>query len=194
VDGADPSVLTEALLSRYFEPSLDWQLFEVVVALRIARALEAVSVKRQRSRLLVGGSRGPYAQYVLPDGTIVRLWYQSWPPSSAQSLHRRIRHHYSIDGSDARPDIVIERLSVPPAGLLLELKASRSSSYLSEGLLQLLGYLKDRPDLFTARPGAWLVAPASKSFEGKSPGDLEIWVVSSDDVAGAVVSRMLASA
>lgn len=73
---------------------------------------------------------------------------------------------------------------------LLELKASRSGGTLGGGLLQLLGYLKDRPALFVTQPAAWLVAPPSTAFVSKDAKGRELWAVSSDEVASAAVIRL----
>ena len=71
----------------------------------------------------------------------------------------------------------------------LELKASRSGAYLSQGLFQLLGYVKDRPRTLRHSPAAWLVTPVSGAFETANPGDSELWAVSADAVASNVVTR-----
>ena len=158
-----PTDLTELLCARYFEPSRTWQLFELVVALRLARAFAEVGVGKRRGRLLTGTGRAPFAAYPLNDGTEIRLWYQAWPDAAGSSVHAaaRLRHH--IKSGETRPDIVIERRHVAPALLLLELKATRSPSYLAQGLSQLLGYIKERHVL--SEPAcAWLVAPSSSAL------------------------------
>jgi hypothetical protein len=191
--GAD---LTELLCSRYFEPDRDWRLFELLVALRLARAYSARSASKRKSRLLVGAGRAPFARYVMADGSEIRLWYQAWPHDVGASTHDDARAHYEIDAGQARPDLVIQRVRDGETidALLLELKASRSGSTLGSGLLQLLGYLKDRPGLFSARPAAWLVAPPSTAFVSKNHGDRELWVVDSEAVANAAVARLSAPA
>jgi hypothetical protein len=95
----------------------------------------------------------------MPDGDEVRLWYQRWPLDIGESLHDEARNHYKIGGDSSRPDLVIERQrdGATIDAVLLELKASRNAGTLSGGLLQLLGYLKDRPVRFTRRPSGWLV-------------------------------------
>jgi len=193
----DPTAedLTDLLSRRYFEPARNWQLFEVVVALRLARAFGVVAVGKRKSRLLVGGGRSPYARYSLPGGDEVRLWYQSWPRDVGQSLHRDALRHYGIAGESARPDLVIERRREGKTvdAVLLELKASRVAATLSGGLMQLLGYLKDRPDIFGYRPSGWLVALPSRAFDTADPEDRELWAVDSTQVAAAAVARLTGS-
>lgn len=192
----DPTAedLTELLCSRYFEPERDWRLFELLVALRLARAYAAKSTHKRKSRLLIGTGRAPFARYAMADGSEIRLWYQAWPHDVGVSMHEDATTHYEIDAGQARPDLVIQRVRNGKTidALLLELKASRTGGTLGSGLLQLLGYLKDRPDLFEARPGAWLVAPPSKAFVSKDPGGRELWVVDSESVASAAAARLTA--
>ena len=194
LDEPTPQDITEILIQRYFEPSLDWQLFEIVVALRLAEAFASVSIGKRKSRLLVRGTgNGPYAHYIVRDDLEVRLWYQSWPNSSGGSKHQDACRMYSIAGNQQRPDIVIER--VTPSGstaILLELKASRSPSYLSQGIFQLLGYLADRPNLFSEQPSGWLVAPNSTAFNSVPPGDSTVWVVPAESVASEAVGACTA--
>jgi hypothetical protein len=193
----DPTAddLTELLCSRYFEPDRDWRLFELLVALRLARAYAAKSTGKRKSRLLVGSGRSPFGRYVMADGSEIRLWYQAWPHDVGVSAHDDACTHYEIDAGQARPDLVIQRVQNGKTldALLLELKASRNGGTLGSGLLQLLGYLKDRPDLFGIRPGAWLVAPPSNAFVSKDHGGRELWVVDSESVAGAAVARLSTS-
>lgn len=194
--GEDPSPddITELLAQRYFEPARDWQLFEIVVALRLARAFARRSIARRRGRLLVGGGRAPFARYLLSRVHEVRLWYQAWPSGDSGSLHRDVVDRYSIQAGAIRPDLVVELVlhGTTVDAVLLELKATRSPSYLSAGVMQLLGYLNDRPDLFTTNPAGWLVAPASSAFKNASSGSLPIWAVDADSVASALVDRFAA--
>src|SRR6185312_9304862 len=173
---------TELLSKRYFEPERDWRLFELVVALRLARGFAKQSTAKRRSRLLVGTGRAPFARYVMPNGDEIRLWYQAWPLDVGESAHDDACTHYEIDAGRARPDIVLQRVrgNSTVDALLLELKASRSGSTLGGGLLQLLGYLKDRPTLFANRPAGWLVAPPSQAFQSHGSGTRDLWVVDSD--------------
>lgn len=194
VEEPSPQDVTELLSARYFEPNRDWQLFEVVIALRLESAFRAVCRRRRKTRLLVGGGRGPFARFDV-DGGEIRIWYQTWPPAAHESAHRSLRERYRITGSDVRPDIVIERVdaSGTSSALLLEIKASRSSAYLSEGVFQLLGYLKDRPAPFNNQPSAWLVAPNSSAFESADPGGEEVWAIDSENVASAAVRHFALS-
>lgn len=184
--------LTELLCARYFEPERDWRLFELLVALRLARAISEQSAAKRKSRLLVGTGRAPYARYAMADGDEIRLWYQAWPHDIGVSAHASARSHYEIDAGHARPDLVIQRVRDGKTvdALLLELKASRSGGTLGGGLLQMLGYLKDRPVLFVTQPAAWLVAPPSTAFVSKDPEGRELWAVNSDEVAAAAVARL----
>jgi hypothetical protein len=194
-DAPSPEDVTELLCQRYFEPERDWQLFELVVALRLARALASVSSGKRRARLLVGTGRAPYARYLQVDGSETRLWYQSWPVDSGASAHSDARTHYEIRGGPVRPDIVIQKVSssgnVTDAAIL-ELKATKSASYLSQGLSQLLGYLNDCPASFITQPSGWLVAPRSGSFVSKEADGRSLWAVDADTVAQAAVNRFAA--
>ena len=149
-----PEELTSLLCQRYFEPQRDWRLFELVVALRLARAFASASLAKRKSRLLVGTGRAAYARYVMPANEEIRLWYQCWPEDIGPSVHRDALTHYEIGAGAARPDIVIQRLrdGTTVDAMLLELKASRNPGTIGAGLLQLLGYLKDRPTLFRTIP------------------------------------------
>lgn len=189
-----PEDVTELLGRRFFEPERDWQLFEVVVAIRIARAFAERSVGRRRSRLLVGDGRAPFARYLLSPTHEVRLWYQSWPAAAKVSLQRDILARYGIQAGPARPDLVAELVESGTTvdAVLLELKATRSGSYLGAGVMQLLGYLKDRPALFGRRPAAWLVAPSSTAFKTSFAGELDVWAIDSESVSSALVDRFIA--
>jgi hypothetical protein len=89
---------------------------------------------------------------------------------------------------ESRPDIVIERvLGDTSSAILLELKATRSASYLSQGLMQLIGYLADRPALFTTHPSGWLVAPESSAFQSELPDGSPLHVVTADAVSQSAV-------
>lgn len=181
--------LTELLCQRYFRPKEDWRLFEIVVALRLARAFAVRSPEKRRARLLLGTGGAAYARYVLADGDEVRLHYQSWPPSTGDSLHARTRANHQLKARGSRPDIFIARQGAAPDAAVLELKATSRSSYLGSALYQLLGYLKEWPDAWTRQPSGWLVAPASPAYTAAAPGDAEVWIVSADEVADAAVER-----
>lgn len=184
--------LTELLCQRYFEPERQWRLFELVIALRLARAFADKSVGKRKARLLVGVGRSPFARYLLASGEEIRLWYQAWPWDVGVSEHQDACDHYNIEAGPAKPDLVIQRHRDNQAvdALLLELKASRNGGTLGGGLLQLLGYLKDRPTLFTPRPSGWLVAPPSDAFASVDAQGRELWVVDSDEVAAAAVDAL----
>ena len=181
--------ITQLLCERWFRPSQDWRLFEVVVALRLARAFAAASPVRRRARLLYGSGGAPYARYTLAGGDEVRLHYQGWPPSTSPSVHAEARARHQLRAGAPRPDVCISRHGGAPDAAVLELKATTSAGYLGDGLSQLLGYLAERPDQWTAKPSGWLVAPASSAFVAADPGGAELWIVSADDVAEAAVAR-----
>lgn len=192
-DEPTPEDITELLAARFFEPSRDWQLFEVVVALRLARKMATRASGRRKTHLL-GQGRRPYATYsVGPD--VVRLWYQSWPRDSGGSNHRRTARRFKIAAGSPRPDIVVE-VQTPSDrwAVVIECKASSSPSYLSEGIFQLLGYLMDRPALFSGLAPGWLVAPPSQAFEDADPSDLLVRVVSSNQVADLAAALVSAAA
>ncbi len=127
----------------------------------------------------------------MPDGREVRLWYQAWPAAAGTSVHATARARYGIAAGPARPDIVIELIhgDIRVDAVLLEIKATQSASYLGQGLLQLLGYLKDRRTLFTNNPAGWLVAPASKAFISAPHGGAELWAIDGKNVAHAALVR-----
>jgi len=185
--------LKELLCQRYFRPSEDWRLFEVVVALRLARAFAERSPRKRRSRLLVGTGAAAYARYTLPDGDEVRLHYQTWPPGIGSSLHAQARERHQLRAGAPRPDLFIVRTGKASDAAVLELKATRSASYLGAGLSQLLGYLKERPAAWKKHPSGWLVAPPSTAYAAADPSGAELWLVSSESVADAAVERFAAT-
>ena len=76
--------------------------------------------------------------------------------------------------------------------ILIEVKASRNSQTLGAGLLQMLGYLKERPDFWPEETPAWLVAPESEAFEAGPAMGEPLWMVNADEVARAAADRLLA--
>jgi len=188
-----PSVedVTDLLLQRWFEPARDWQLFELAILIRLDETLRTTAARRRVRPLGWGG--GAFARYDLISGAKVRLWYQTWPPSAAASEQRDAVAHYGISGSGSRPDIVVEFVKAgKSSAILLELKATESSDYLAQGLLQLLGYLRDRPALFGREGDAWLVAPAGGAFHSKPPDGRELWTVTDGDVGNAALAAIQA--
>jgi hypothetical protein len=182
--------IVEALGQRYFEPKQDWKLFEIAVLLRITSALSAVGTRANPTRLFHDNRTRPFAVYRLTSTRQVCVWYQTWPPSTRPSELNDAIRHYELPSGGTRPDIVVEVVEsgVSTSGVLLELKASGSSTYLSSGLSQLLGYMRDRPALFADPASGWLVAPASSGFVSKNHGGRALWVTSADDVAAAIVA------
>lgn len=185
-----PERLVEVLAERYFVPSKNSQLFEVVVALRLARAFAERSPRPRRTRLLVGEGRSSFARYAFEDGSEVTLMYQAWPETDKETMRRRLGQRHDLGSHSARPDIVLSRAGPDSDTVVLELKASQDPAYLRRGLVELLGYLADHPDLWGRNPSAWLVAPASDAFRDElADAGLPLWIVSADRVATAAVER-----
>jgi hypothetical protein len=183
--------LTELIAARYFQPSRDWQLFEVVVALGLARGFAERSPRLRRPRLLVGAADGrePYATYAIPGGDEVRLYYQRWPSDAGASAHGAARKHHKLGGRGPRPDLIIQRAGSNPDAVIIELKASRSAGYLGDGLLQLLGYLHDRPKLFAQQPAGWLVGLEAGPYERKESPQAALWMLDPADVIEEALKR-----
>ena len=192
----EPDALVEFLARWYFEPSLDWKLFEIGVLLRIARQLRQMG-GQTRARLDFGGdSRRPFLTTSLPDGTQIGLWYQKWPSGSGTSLVRdAARRHGLVARHFSRPDIVLEaQRNGARKNLLLELKASGDPSYLVSGMYQILGYLADRADVDHVAPRGWLVVPPATTFDRRAPDGVEgLWMVDADDVAKAAVQAVMSA-
>ncbi len=186
--------IVDALCDRYFEPREDWKLFEIAVLMRIWRAISKISTRIGTTRMFQGGRSGPFARFCLDANREVRLWYQRWPPATKPSELDDAIRHYELASGGNRPDIVVELVEagISRRAIILELKASTSSAYLSRGLSQLLGYLRDRPHLLSKPASGWLVAPTSASYVSKPPDGRALWVTSSDDVAEELVSAILA--
>lgn len=176
-----------ALCERFFEPTRDWQLFEIAVLVRLVRAFDTLYERVSASRMFVGGERGAFARYRLSPREELRLWYQEWPPGSGPSELQNAATYYKIGSAVTRPDIILEFLlnKVPRRLVILELKASTRPTYLAEGLAQLLGYLRDRPRLTNTEASGWLVAPPSRAYTTRPTEGRAVWVVSSDSVAAA---------
>ncbi|UOD83473.1 hypothetical protein [Paenarthrobacter ureafaciens] len=185
--------IVQALSERFFEPSQDWKLFEIAVLMRITRALGEIGERIGKPKQFTDNGRGPFARFHINPNREVRVWYQSWPPSSAPTeLGDAVKHYKMFNGGN-RPDIVIELVEAGNAVrvIILELKASTSGSYLSSGFSQLLGYLRDRPELTSEPMSGWLVAPAGDGYKSRDPEGRALWVVSSENVAPAVQSVVL---
>jgi hypothetical protein len=194
---ANPSaeVLTDVLARRYFRPEQTWRLFEIAVALRLARAFAARSPRPRRTRLLVGEGRASFARYAFDDGAEVTLTYQAWPALDRPSMRRRLGKRHGLQWREGVPDIIVVRSGPDPDAVVLELKASHNPDYLREGVDELLVYLADHPGFWARKPSGWLVAPASAAFEdGEADPDLPLWVVSADRVAAAAANRFASSA
>ena len=193
-EAPSPDDITELLTQRYFEPSQDWRLFELVVALRLGRAFREKAVS-QGDYLMVGSTspRRPFASFRTDGEATVSLTYQGWPAGLGASLHRDARERHVISAGASRPDIFIVKKNRGELvdSVILELKATRSGGYLGEGLSQLLSYLKERSVAFKHQPSGWLVAPSSAAFQAADAQGGELWVVGAEHVAAAAVERFL---
>lgn len=195
VESPDERDLIDVLNKRFFEPAATWMIFEVCVALRLAREFGQASGRPRRSRLLFGSGRAAYARYALPDDTEVELLYQVWPDKCGPSLLSAAGERHGLGVGSSRPDLFVVRRGDVADVLLLELKASRSPKYLKQGLIRLLGYLAERPAFWKRKPAGWLVAPASAAFIScPLREDDELWIVSADEVSAAAVARFSPSA
>jgi hypothetical protein len=193
----DAATLTELLCRRYFRPDKAWRLFEVLVCLRLARefAKSEYSTSARRTRLLAGAAGvAAYARYEIADGGTVALTYQGWPDRPARSERLATGRRHGFSPKSSVPDLFITRTNSDGDlvdAIVLELKATKRPGYLGEGLSQLLGYLGDRSDLFSALPAGWLVAPPSSAFHPADPEPgARLWVVDASEVAARAAARM----
>lgn len=188
--------IVQTLCQRYFEPKQDWKLFEIAVLMRLCAALSAIGTRVSAARMFHDGRSGPFACFRLNGTSQIRLWYQSWPPATKPSELDDAVRHYKLASTGNRPDIVVEvvEAGVSKRAIVLELKASSSGTYLSSGLSQLLGYLRDRPRLTTGPASGWLVAPAGTSFVTRPAEGRALWMTTADHVAADVVSEIHAPA
>ena len=185
----DPGTLARILRERYFVPERDWLLHEVVVLIRLDRALCASNVDHVRRSLF--SDSGVVAAYRQADGSEIHVLQQHWPAAHTVTSRRQdtaARHGFSVKPS--RPDLIVERTGPTPDRVVLELKASRVPSTLGGGLSQLLGYLHERPALFARQPAGWLIPlPWEQLVDAAPQVDQPLWVVPADRVAAAVVAR-----
>ncbi len=193
--------VAELIAKRYFRPNLNWQLFEVAIALGLAKKIADAGGKWSEANLLVGGaSRRPFATFIWEDQSTIKLWYQRWPEADVSYSHlRAVMEHHALEGHGSRPDIVIERFSNGERVdlILLELKASNNHGTLAEGVLQLLGYLNDQRWMTCVprksnEPFAWLVG---MTFEGQFPTApkkeaLDVWIVPDENILDEVFERI----
>jgi hypothetical protein len=186
---ADGPALAGLLAQRYFTPERDWRLFEVVVLIRLDRALADAADGVRRTLMSDSGQVGVYR---LADKDMLRLRYQGWPGGASRRQATAARHGLSV--APSQPDIIVERVGARSDRVVLELKASRRPGTLGDGLSQLLGYLHERPGLFEAQPGGWLVPLPDPALAPSvaDPGE-PLWIVAADRVAEAIVARMAPS-
>jgi hypothetical protein len=189
------AALTAVLAERYFQPGDDGTLFQVAVALRLAKAFEAVSPNPRRTRLLMGDGRSSFARFAFDDGSEVVLAYQAWPGTQEpMRLRFAQRHKIGTSPRASIPDLIILRQGETEDAVILELKASSNAEYLRSGLQELLAYLADRPDLWGVQPAGWLVAPKSEAFEDSTAdSSFPIWVLDAGAVATAATDRFVPS-
>jgi hypothetical protein len=193
-----PELITTILCEMLFEPDRAWELYELVIALRLTRAFDAPDrglVPRPK-HLLRGSTRsGAFATYRRPDGGTIELTYQGWPDDAAQSQRAQTAQAHGLKATSSRPDALVirrdhERRIVDV--VVLELKASRRTGYLASGLSQLLGYLGEHPSLLLHPPAAWLVAPDAGFTAAPPDAGSPLWIVGADQVAEHLVARMTA--
>jgi hypothetical protein len=185
-ESAEGEVLAALIAERYFTPETDWRLFEVVVLIRIDRALAA---RAGGVRRYLMSDTGVVGRYTLPDGDRIDLRYQGWGGGPSRRADTLVRHGLPV--SSSRPDILVERSGAHPDLVVLELKASRNPGTIGDGLSQLLGYLNDRPERLSTQPAGWLVPFPFDALEPLSPDPAEpLWIVPADSVADAIVTRM----
>lgn len=180
--------VVSALSHRFFEPQQDWKLFEIAVLMRISTALAALGSRLNPTRLFLDGNSRPFAAYRISPSREVRVWYQKWPPSTAPSELNDALRYYELPTGGNRPDIVVEFVEAGRStrAIVLELKASSSSTYLGSGFAQLLGYLRDRPGQLASPASGWLVAPPNAGYVSKHAGSRSLWITSSSDVASMI--------
>jgi hypothetical protein len=185
-DTQDETQLAAILAQIYFTPERDWRLFEVVVLIRLDKAL-ADAADGVRRKLM--SDSGQVGTYTLSDGDEIRLRYQGWSPGGLSRRQATAKRH-GITVSASRPDIIVQRVGNAADSVVLELKASRRPDTLGDGLSQLLGYLYERPTLFAAQPSGWLV-PLDEAVAGPTKPDPTepLWIVPADAIAAAVIDR-----
>lgn len=185
--------IVEMLAARYFIPDKAWRLFEILVALRLAEAFAEATGGPRLARLLAGGEGvDAYARYGLPDGDEIELVYQGWPRSPTTSQRWGTAKRHGFNPGHSIPDLMIRRRGHGPDCIVLELKATKSASYLGAGLTQLLGYLGERPELFGPAPAGWLVAPPSDAYMSNDVTEGEpLWIATAQEVAQHAVARFL---
>jgi hypothetical protein len=165
-----------------FVASDDWRLFELVILFRLMRALAAVSLRFTVGALTPRRS-GTFARFQF-DGYDVTIRYQRRPRDTATyGLAARAARHYGLPfEGPGIPDIVIERTGHVHRRVFVEAKYSADPHYLSEGLYQLVDYLRawPAPDSLAILVGDW-----SLFARPKPPGP--VLCSESDAVVAAVL-------
>jgi hypothetical protein len=193
-----PQVITEILCELFFEPDTAWRLYELLIALRLARAFDdpELGLAPAPMRLLRGAADpGPYATYLLPDRGTVELTYQGWPKDSAESARSQTAALHGLKTKASIPDVLMIRRDAKRRivdVVVLELKASLKGGYLARGLSQLLGYVGEHPELLTRRPAAWLVAPDDAFGAADAASGSPLWIVGANEVGRRATARMTA--
>ena len=148
-----------AVGKRYFEPERDWRLIRGRGGPAPRAGTSPFKSCRQAARaVLVGAGRSASRSYVMHRGDEVRLWYQTWPRDFGRvDTRRRSFVLRGPLGSSAKPDIVIQRITQRCETVDEPFARAQSQpepgGTLGGGLLQLLGYLKDRPSLVCCPAG-----------------------------------------
>ena len=88
-ESAEGDVLAALIAERYFTPEVNWRLFEVVVLIRIDRALAA---RAGGVRRYLMSDTGVVGRYTLPDGDRVELRYQGWGGGPSRRADTLVRH------------------------------------------------------------------------------------------------------
>lgn len=197
-DDPGPEVITEILCELFFEPDAAWRLYELLIALRLARAFDdpALGLVPRPMRLLRGAANpGAYATYRLPDGGTVELTYQGWPKDATPSTRWQAAASHGLKTKASLPDLLVIRRASDKRivdVIVLELKASLRGKYLAQGLSQLLGYLGEHPELLAQRPAAWLVAPDEAFTAADAEAGSPLWIVGAAEVGKRATTRMTA--
>jgi hypothetical protein len=197
-DDPGPKVITEILCEMLFEPDTAWRLYELLIALRLARAFDnpELGLAPAPMRLLRGAANpGGYATYRRPDGGTVELTYQGWPKDSAESARAQAAALHGLKTKASIPDVLMihrdaDREIVDV--VVLELKASLKGGYLAQGLSQLLGYVGEHPRLLAQRPAAWLVAPDEAFTAADAEAGSPLWIVGASEIGQRATARMTA--
>ncbi len=183
------STVIALLAVNWLEPISDDDLFELYVLVQtldlLAGELEPVQYG------LVAAGRSHVAMFRGEDRE-VRVFFDQTPTSifRIESRYGRIRAECNgIAGRERRPDILV--VSKGKAGsriVLVEMKNSVDSSYISDGIYKVLAYMYDFQDVCKTEIGnelrAVLVVPTGVSALPHATADRHVFVASADDRQG----------